>query len=212
MNEYHREQSDAIIVVRDHLKTLSPSAMASLRTRIGKYLGFRKDVDSFLRRHFSELCTETCFQNRYSACCSREGITTFFADVMINVLVSPEQEIDGLLQVLSVPNVSSKCVYLGKKGCLWRVKPIVCEMFLCEHARNTVFNKEPRALREWERLKRREKTYTWPSRPVLFDDLETYFIEKGYPSSLMYLHNSPGLLRVKAQARGAKRAKTIRCA
>jgi hypothetical protein len=73
-------------------------------------------------------------------------------------------------------------------------------MFLCEHARKTVFDKDPLALKEWERLKRREKRYTWPDRPVLFDDLETYFIRAGYSSSLMYFHNTPGLLRVKSSA------------
>jgi hypothetical protein len=73
-------------------------------------------------------------------------------------------------------------------------------MFLCEHARKTVFDKDPLALKEWERLKRREKRYTWPDRRVLFDDLETCFIRAGYSSSLMYFHNSPGLLKVKSSA------------
>jgi hypothetical protein len=36
---------------------------------------------------------------------------------------------------------------------------------------------------------------------VLFDDLEAFFIDCGCTSPLMYLHNSPGLLRVK-QKRG----------
>ena len=185
---------------------LSPSALGVLRTRIRDYLGFRNDVDSFLHRHFSGVCTRKCFQNHHSACCSREGITTFFADVVINVLMSPENEVEGLLQVLGLPNLGLKCVYLGKRGCLWRVKPIVCEMFLCEHARKRVFDKAPGRLEDWERLKRRERRYTWPNRPVLFDQLEAYFIEKGYDSSLMYCHNSPGLLRVKALAqKGSKR-------
>jgi hypothetical protein len=35
---------------------------------------------------------------------------------------------------------------------------------------------------------------------VLFDDLETFFINAGHASSLMYLHNSPGLLLVKKRA------------
>jgi hypothetical protein len=73
-------------------------------------------------------------------------------------------------------------------------------MFLCEHARKMLFDKDRLALKEWERLKRREKRYTWPNRPVLFDDLETCFIRAGYSSSLMYFHNSPGLLRVKSLA------------
>jgi len=200
MSNYNREQSEAIVLVRRHLKTLSPSELARLKTRIRNYLGFRKEVDQFLQHYFSQICTKKCYRDHYSACCSREGITTFFADVVANALISSDKEIDELMQVLSLSNLDTKCVYLGKRGCIWRIKPIVCEMFLCEHARKTVFDKDPLALKEWERLKRREKRYTWPDRPVLFDDLETYFIRAGYSSSLMYFHNSPGLLRVKSSA------------
>lgn len=207
-SEYNREQAEAITIVKDHLKTLSPSALANLKARIKNYLGFRKDVDRFLRRHFSSLCTETCYQDHYSACCSYEGIITFFADVVINVMVSPDEEVDGLLQVLSLANLGPKCVYLGKRGCLWRVKPMVCEMFLCEPAKKKVFDKEPEAVRTWEKLKHRQKRYTWPNRPVLFDDLESYFIEKGYYSSLMYCHNSPGLLKVKTLAQKQGKTRT----
>ena len=156
-------------------------------------------------RYFSGVCTEKCYQNHYSACCGREGITTFFADVVINVFMSPDEEIDRLLQALDLPAISPKCVYLGTSGCLWRIKPMVCEMFLCEPARKTVFEKEPVALKTWEKLRRRGKRYTWPDRPVLFDHLETYFIEKGYYSGLMYCHNSPGLLRLKAMAGKGRR-------
>lgn len=200
MSEYNREQLEAIRMVRGRLNMASPSALASLRTRIRNYLGFRRDVDLFLRQHFSGVCTQKCYQNHHSACCGREGITTFFADVLINVLMSPNEDVDRLLHILSLPKLGLKCVYLGASGCLWNLKPIVCEMFLCEHARSTVFNKEPRALKEWEQLKRREKRYTWPNRPVLFDDLEAEFIENGYYSPLMYFHNSPGLLKVKDKA------------
>ena len=200
MSEYNREQSEAILLVRHHFRTLSPSELARLEARTRNYLRFRKEVDRFLQHYFSEVCTQKCYQDNYSACCGREGITAFFADVAINVLVSSDKEIDRLLEVLSLPNLGMKCVYLGDRGCLWRIKPIVCEMFLCEHARKTVFDKDPSALNEWERLKRREKRYTWPNRPVLFDELETCFIRAGYSSSLMYFHNSPGLLRVKSLA------------
>jgi len=200
MNDYNREQSEAILLVRRHLKTLSASELARLKARTRNYLWFRKEVDRFLRDHFSEVCTHKCYQNHYSACCSREGITTFFADVAINVLVSSDEEIDRLLQVLDLPNLGTRCVYLEKRGCLWRIKPIVCEMFLCEHAKKSVFDNDPNALREWKRLRWREKRYTWPNRPVLFDNLETSFIRAGYSSGLMYFHNSPGLLRVKSSA------------
>jgi hypothetical protein len=206
MNEYHREQLEAIKIATDYLGMLSSEELSHLRRRVAKYMGFRRHVNDFLRSHFSQICTHRCYQNRHSACCSREGITTFFADVVINVLKSSDQEIEQLLGVLNASNLGMKCVYLGQKGCIWQVKPIVCEMFLCEPARKMVFHKSPRALREWERIRRREKRYTWPTRPVLFDDLEASFIQKGYSSSLMYFHNSPGLMRVKALARkGEKR-------
>ena len=200
MSEYNREQSEAIVLVRHHFRTLSASELARLKTRIRNYLRFREEVGRFLQHYFSGVCTQKCYQDHYSACCGREGITAFFADVAINVLISSDKEVDRLLEVLSLTSFGMKCVYLGEKGCLWRIKPIVCEMFLSEHARKTVFDKDPLALKEWERLKRRGKRYTWPNRPVLFDDLETCFIRAGYYSSLMYFHNSPGLLRVKSLA------------
>jgi hypothetical protein len=205
MSDYNQEQSEAIAMVGRHLKAQSSSELARLKTRIRNYLRFRKELGHFSQHHFSQICTQKCYQDHYSACCNREGITTFFADVVINALVSPDEEIDRLLQVVSLPNLGPKCVYLGRRGCLWRIKPIVCEMFLCEYARNSVFDKGPNARRQWERLRRREKRYTWPNRPVLFDDLEACFIRAGYASSLMYFHNSPGLLRVKSLAMGKRR-------
>jgi hypothetical protein len=205
MSAYNREQLEAILLVRHHFKMLSPSELAGLKKRAENYLRFRKEVDRFLGHYFSEICTQKCYQDHFSACCNREGITTFFADVVINVLMSSDEEVDRMLEALSLPNRGMKCVYLGKRGCLWRIKPIVCEMFICKEARKTVFEKDRLALKEWERLKQREKRYTWPDRPVLFDDLETCFIQAGYSSSLMYFHNSPGLLRVKKLAMMKKR-------
>ena len=187
-------------MVGRHLKTLSSSELAKLKIRTRNYLQFRREIEDFSQRHFSQICTQRCYQDHYSACCNREGITTFFADVVINVLMSSGEEIDQLLEALSLPGLDLKCVYLGKRGCLWRIKPIVCEMFLCPHAKNSVFDSSPAARRQWQRLRQREKRYTWPSRPVLFDDLESYFIRAGYTSNLMYFHNSPGLLKVKSLA------------
>jgi hypothetical protein len=180
---------------------LSPTETDGLMTRIRNYLRFREDTDRFLRNYLSAICTQACYESRQSACCGREGITTFFADVAINALMSPDEQVDRLLDALHAPDIDSKCVYLGHHGCLWRIKPIVCEMFLCKRASTTVFDNNAEALTEWKRLKRREKRYAWPSRPVLFDNLEAYFMGKGCQSSLMYFHNSPGLLRVKAMAR-----------
>lgn len=200
MSDYHREQIETLSAVRDHLRAMPISEVNALRDRIADYLAFRQEVDAFLESHLSAVCTRSCFEGNESACCTREGIITFFADVVINALVSPEKDLVPLFDVLGRPNPGFKCVYLGPAGCLWRVKPIVCEMFLCDPARSAAFDADPDARRAWDALKLREKTFTWPDRRVLFDDLEARFLARGLRSPLMYNHNSPGLLRIKARA------------
>ena len=197
MNSYQQEQAESLAMVQRCLATLSASERQALEVKITDHLLFRDEVDTFLSKHFSNLCTKKCYENKLSACCSREGIITFFGDMVVNTLVSCNEEINALLEALQKPNTGFKCIYLGNNGCLWRVKPIVCEMFLCEQAKKEVFRKKAWAEDAWEELKQRKKLYTWPDRPVLFDDLELYFMDAGYSSPLMYLHNSPGLLRVK---------------
>ena len=201
MNSYQKEQSDTLSMVHQYLMSLSSSERHELEAVVADYLLFRNDVDSFLSEHFGNVCTQKCYQNRLSACCSREGIITFFADIVVNALVSQKGEIESMLAALQISNNGFKCIYLGNYGCMWRVKPIVCEMFLCDQAKEDVFGEKPHVLQVWKELKQREKLYTWPDRPVLFDRLETYFLDAGYSSPLMYLHNSPGLLRVKKNAR-----------
>jgi hypothetical protein len=154
-------------------------------------------VDAFLNENFSKLCTQKCYQSELSACCSRDGIITFFGDVVVNTLVSSNDEIEALKAAIQKPNNNFKCIYLGHQGCLWRVKPIVCEMFLCEPATKEVFGQKPEAQEIWNALQKDRKRFTWPDQPVLFNDLERCFIDAGYTSPLMYFHNSPGLLRVK---------------
>lgn len=197
MNSYQKEQAESLSMVQRCLASLSASERQALEVKITDYLLFRDEVDTFLSDHFSNLCTKKCYRNKLSACCSREGIITFFGDVVVNTLVSRNEEINLLLATLRKPNIGFKCIYLGDNGCMWRVKPIVCEMFLCEQAKKEVFREKAWAEDAWEELKQRKKLYTWPDRPVLFDDLERYFMDAGYSSPLMYLHNSPGLLRVK---------------
>ncbi len=199
MNAYQKEQAETLDMVCRHLGTISDQERLALLSQISDYLMFRDAVDEFLRDHFENTCTQKCYQSKVSACCSREGIITFFGDVVINVLVSGEAEIKGLATVLQTPNTGFKCIYLSDQGCMWRIKPMVCEMFLCEQAKKEVFGLKPWVDKLWQELKRREKLYRWPDRPVLFDDLEGYFMDTGYSSPLMYLHNSPGLLRVKQQ-------------
>jgi hypothetical protein len=200
MSDYQFEQLETFSRVRLHLKAFSRGEKEKLRALIGNYLEFRRGVDRFLETYFSSVCDRTCYESRLSACCSREGIITFFADVVINLLLSEETEVEALAQALGSENTGLKCVYLGRDGCLWRVKPIVCQMFLCGPAKAKVFSEHREAQAEWLDLERRRKEFTWPDRPVLFDAIETYFIAAGCSSSLMYLHNSPGLLRVKRKA------------
>lgn len=74
-------------------------------------------------------------------------------------------------------------------------------MFLCDKAKDRVLGQASVAKMAWNDLKRREKTFTWPDQPVLFDAIESLFLDAGLRSPLMYLHNSPGLLRVKRLSR-----------
>ena len=199
MNAYHQEQIEALEIVHQHLKSHA-SARRDLLALAADYLSFRADVDGFLTTHFRKVCTQTCYQNRLSACCSREGIITFFADIVVNVLVSSSRDIEDLISILQEPNPGFKCIYLNEDGCRWKVKPIVCEMFLCDKAQETILTQNPQLQRQWHLLEENSKQYTWPDQPVLFDRLEGYFMEAGYQSTLMHLHNSPGLLRVKQKA------------
>jgi hypothetical protein len=205
LSAYQREQLEALVLVRSHLAHLGPAGQACLRRQAVPYLALRTEMAAFLADHFSETCTTTCFSNRVSACCSRDGIITFFADVVLNVLVSEEGQVDSLQTLLERPHVGAKCVYLGDGGCRWRLKPIVCERFICDTAQHRVFGPQPALRTTWETLKKRASAFTWPDRPILFDRLEQEFIDAGLSSSLMYLHQSPGLLRVKRRAREAAR-------
>ena len=201
MNSYQKEQAETLNMVYRHLKTISVQERQRLLSQISDYLLFRDAVNAFLSEHFENICTQKCYQSKISACCSREGIITFFGDVVVNVLVSNGTEIKALARVLKKPNDGFKCIYLGGHGCMWRIKPIICEMFLCDPAKESVFKEKPLTNKLWLELKQREKHYRWPDRPVLFDDLEKYFMAEGYSSPLMYLNNSPGLLRVKELAK-----------
>ena len=200
ISPYQEEQLIALIYLLNHNTTISWTERRMLENLIFDYLAFRNEVTAFNACYLSKICTETCFLNHLSACCNREAIITFFADVVVNALVSNDNEATMLSESLKLPNQGSKCVYLGKSGCLWKEKPIVCEMFLCDTARKKAFDEHPEALESWKNLKQREKLFKWPDRLVLFDELEKYFMAVGFSSPLMYLHNSPGLLRVKQQA------------
>jgi hypothetical protein len=199
MSDYNQQQTDAILMVRKHLAGLPAYQLRWLKQSISSYLELRADVALFQNEYLADICSQKCFTSRTSACCGREGIITFFADVVINVLLSSDQEIDTLLQTLAHDTGGFNCVYLNETGCFWRLKPIVCEMFLCDHVKQNVLDGHVSLGHQWERFRQQERLYTWPTQPVLFDELERFFIKAGFVSQLMYLHHSPGLLRLKAK-------------
>ena len=194
---YQEEQSETLSMIVHHLKEPSSRIRHELRNKIGDYLAFRAEADDFLSRYLGDVCTMKCYKSNLSACCSKEGIITFFADVVINVIMSDTPDINILNTALEKQNDGFKCVYLGEKGCMWKIKPIVCEMFICDTAKKQALHGSPKLVREWDALKKKEKIFTWPDRPVLFDEIESCFMAAGCSSPLMYMHNSPGLLRVK---------------
>jgi hypothetical protein len=196
---YQTEQLQTLRIVRRYLARISDAEREILIGEVSDYLNFRDAVDAFQEHYLRDICNRKCFQSKLSACCSRDGIIIFFADVVINALMADPASLESLQDVLTRPHEGFKCVFLGNEGCLWRIKPIVCEMFLCDAAENAVLKENSVARKRWDGLVRRKKAYTWPDRPVLFDFLEQICIEAGYTSPLMYLHNSPGLLRVKRQ-------------
>ena len=200
MNSYQTEQLSTFEAIRACLPGLKASLHLTLGPQLGAYLAFREKTNQFLTEHFSRICTSTCYRNHRSACCSKDGIITFFADMAINLLHSDSAAVNGLAERLTTPHQGNKCLYLSDQGCLWTIKPIVCQMFLCDQAQRTVFSIQPQAAEQWSMLEEEKKTFTWPDRPVLFDRVESLFMDAGCASPLMYLHNSPGLLRVKRQA------------
>ena len=201
MNDYQTEQLTAFELIRLHLPKLKKRLRKTQGPLLKAYLSFRKETDRYLDQYFDGVCSMSCYQNQHSACCSKDGIITFFADMVINILYSDEPTLDRLDRRLQSPHRGMKCLYLSPDGCLWTVKPVVCQMFLCQRARDEVFSQYPQARRRWETLTQRRLDFTWPDKPVLFDAIETLFMESGYSSPLMYLHNSPGLLKVKQKAK-----------
>ena len=198
VSEYNRDQVSALTLIRDFFKNESSSGKDEMRKMIQPYLGFRASVACFQQEYLSEICTAKCFQDMQSACCNKEGIATFFADFVVNILYSEEPELDIMEKQLLRGAEGNKCVYLMSSGCLWKYKPIVCEMFLCSHAKTALKENDASYLSEWNRLREEEKKYTWPDKPVLFDELEAIFIAEGIENPLMYFHRSPGLLRIKS--------------
>jgi hypothetical protein len=200
LTPYQREQSDSLELAISYLKGLTPKDQDGLNAAIKSYLDFRVEVDAFLELNFSRYCTRSCYTTHTSACCSRDGIITFWADVLINANACDHQLLERLHHAIHHPLNRRKCIYLGPNGCLWRVRPLVCAMFLCDDALPKAFEDNPSAEQQWEAFQQRAKGFRWPDRPVLFDQLEKRCMAAGVDSPLMYLHSSPGLLRVKRRA------------
>jgi hypothetical protein len=200
MNAYQAEQIAAFEQIRLHLPKLKTQLHQTQAGSLDAYLSFRQLSDRFLDQYFSGICNTTCYQNQHSACCSKDGIITFFADMVINILYSNESELDRMALRLQIPHLGLKCLYLTPDGCMWAIKPVVCQMFLCERAQLEVFSRYPQAKEQWKTLTRKRRDFTWPDKPILFDTIESLFMAAGCTSPLMYLHNSPGLLRVKRKA------------
>jgi hypothetical protein len=197
MNAYQTEQLDALTRVLSHFENQGASCLSELESMIADYIGFRHRVADFLNTCFKSICTVKCYQGRLSACCARDGIITFFADVVINAIVSSGTQLEKLKTAIIRPYKPDKCIFLTETGCTWQIKPVVCEFFLCDAAERQVFQNHPDAQRQWEMLTAEKNAYTWPDRPVLFERIENEFIIHGCQSPLMYLHNSPGLVRIR---------------
>ncbi|MBW1989026.1 MAG: hypothetical protein JRI97_05705 [Deltaproteobacteria bacterium] len=200
MNDYRADHAHAHALVRNWLEQASRAERDRLLEQAAPYLSFRREVDAYTGKYFSAHCTAACFTDQKSACCSRDGILTWFADHVVNGLLSGPEGVDSLLARLENPPPGRRCVYLSGSGCAWTLSPLVCAMFLCAPAKEEVFSGNPSAKAEWEALKVREKAFTWPDRPVLFEAMEALFIGRGHTSPLMHIHRSPGLLMVKKRA------------
>jgi len=200
VGEYNRDQWISFDAIRTACAGLPASEIEALRKSMQPYLDFRRSLDEFHSEYFCGFCQESCYQTHLSACCGFESIITFFADQVISWLLSSPEERAAIFHVLEQPNKTRNCVFLGREGCLWHVRPISCAMFFCEQAKAAVFGEKPEGEVLRRAFRRQEKDYTWPTKPVLFDTLEAYFLELGVESPHLYCHRSPGLLRLKARA------------
>lgn len=117
MNDYQKEQWDALIQVTAALKKMSSMDLEALRGEMKAYLNFRQEVDAFLKAHFSTYCTQSCFENQQSACCSKDGIITFWADVVINAVFCSDAQLEKLFNAIRHPRSPHKCIYLANQGC-----------------------------------------------------------------------------------------------
>jgi hypothetical protein len=200
MNDYQKEQWDALQQITSALKKMPSEGLDQLRREMQPYLNFRQEVEAFLNAHFSTYCIRSCFENQQSVCCSKDGIITFWADVVINAVLCSDAQLESLFEAIRHPHSPHKCIYLNNQGCCWQLRPLVCAMFLCDGAQQKAFADRPDTQTHWSELNNRARTFRWPDQPVLFDSIEINFMAAGCRSPLMYLNTSPGLLSVKRKA------------
>lgn len=200
MNTYQNEQFEALMQVRKQLTRMAASTKTKLEKEIQPYLEFRRRLEAFLNENLGNFCTRACFESQTSACCSKDGIITFWADVVINVICSKGEDLTALAQAIKNPAFPNKCIYLSAEGCIWKVRPLVCAMFVCDQVQRDVIDRCAELKTAWEMHGKCAKSFRWPDKPVLFDRLEMIFMNLGCQSPLMYINNSPGLLRVKQKA------------
>ncbi len=204
MNTYQLEQIQALRIIRRHGDVVKDDETVrklqvkgfDLEAQLAGYLAFREDVGRFFGQWFEGICTARCYTSDLSACCAKDAILIFWGDLVVNSLLSTPAELDRLESAIRQPAWDARCIYLAPGGCSWRIKPIVCDMFLCADAEKKVFGMHPEAEAEWVDIEERKKGFTWPDRPVLFEVLEAIYIDAGCDSSLMHMHKSPGLQRL----------------
>jgi len=200
VSEYQRDQWVSFKAIEQACRQLTDLQVQELQESLSTYVEFREDLAAFQQQYFGAFCRAACFDSGVSACCGFESIITFFADQVLTYLLSTPDQVAALFRRLEQPNRTSNCVFLGDRGCIWSLPPISCAMFLCDKAKQHGFDGNPHALAIWEEFLRREKEYTHPTQPVLFDDIESYFMLLGVDSPHMYFHRGPGLLELKARA------------
>lgn len=196
-SEYNRDQLQSFRIIERTCRRMPDSDRENLSRAIQPYLHFRTRLAEFQALTFVPHCRATCYDTALSACCGFESIFTFFADQVITTIESSPADMEAVFRVLSRPNETRNCVYLGENGCLWKVPPVSCAMFLCDGIRKEILEPRPEAAQTWNQFREEEKEYTHPVRPVLFDSVESLFIRLGADSPHMYFHKSPGLLRLK---------------
>lgn len=200
VSEYNRDQGITFKAVNEALQRIGSTGVEKLKESVGPYLAFRRELEEFQAGFMEAFCRKSCFETGISGCCGFESIITFFADHAISFLLSEPREKELILGALEQPNRTKKCVYLARSGCIWKIRPIACAMFLCGKLKSGYIECDHKAKSVWTQFQDREKEFTWPTKPVLFDDLETYFMGLGVRSPHMHFHQSPGLIRLKARS------------